>query len=97
MKGERNEDLASWNQGIEEHLERAVAMMREIERKIKAIKILTRGRASQSRSARRDWNFEQEILEQKVELFEKQAKAPPREHFQWPSATKLPKLFCHKV
>ena len=96
-KGESEEDIAAWSRGIEEEVERADEITRDIDKYIKAMDLEKQEQQAVEEHKRR-LEFEREILEQKAE-FQKQEKAAQAEQLKvlkLPSAAKLPKLSIAK-
>ena len=96
-KGEREEEIATWSQGIEEHLEKADDTTRRLQKAIKTIDMQEEEEQAVEKH-KQNMVFERELLEQK-EQFEKnreeqRAVAQTTEHHS--SAAKLPKLTITK-
>ena len=96
-KGEREDEIATWSQGIEEHLEKADDTTRRLQKAIKTIDVQEEEEQAVEKH-KQNMVFERELLEQK-EQFEKnreeqRAAAQTAEHHS--SAAKLPKLTITK-
>ena len=68
-KGEREEEIATWSQGIEEHLEKADDTTRRLQKAIKTIDMQEEEEQAVEKH-KQNMVFERELLEQK-EQFEK--------------------------
>ena len=79
-KGESEEDIAAWSQGIEKEVERADEITRDIDKYIKAMDVEKQEQQAVEEHKRR-LEFEREILEQKEE-FQKQEKAAQAEQLK---------------
>ena len=98
-KGESEEEIATWSQQIEEHLEKADVMTGKVQKAIKAIDIEEEEEQAVEKH-KQNMVFERELLEQK-EKFEKnreeqRAAAQTAEQLKLSSAAKLPKLTITK-